>query len=397
MTRPRTDSILDRAAALVEESAERALDQYSRFIGRSVADVPTPALLLDLPTCVENIERMATAISRLQAGLRPHIKVHKSPRIAQMQTDNGASGLSMATVWELAVMAASGFDDLFLVNTVAGASKLDALAEVARTHRVLVAVESIDGARMLDRAAARAGSHINVVLEVDTGMDRAGVDTIDQAVAVGRGLSDFPNLTFVGITGYEGHCSLTPELSERRKLHRQAMEMFLAVANGMEALGIGVPIRSAGGTATWEWTASQDGITEIQAGSYVTMDNFHCEMAPQFEVSLTVLATVISRPAGRLIVDAGNKSVGAAPLASIMGATYENLRFDEEHGIFVDADQGRFELGDVIRIIPGYAPATVNLYDVFHVVRDDVVVDIWPVVPRGPGAHGLAVIGGPPG
>lgn len=113
-------------------------------------------------------------------------------------------------------------------------------------------------------------------------------------------------------------------------------------------------------------------------------------MAPGFEHSLTVQATVISSRPTRVIVDAGNKSMGAGALARIAGYDYESFRFDEEHGIFATPGPSPLRVGDVVSLIPGYSPGTVNWYDVFHVVEDDVVVDIWPVIPRGPGHHGLA-------
>ena len=132
-------------------------------------------------------------------------------------------------------------------------------------------------------------------------------------------------------------------------------------------------------------------MTESQAGSYVVMDNFHGAMIGDFEHAVTVLATVISRRPSRVIVDAGNKSMGAPALASLKGYDLPSFRFDEEHGIFEAAPDAGLQVGDVVELIPGYAPGTVNWYDAYHVVEDDRVVDIWPVVPRGPGHGGLAV------
>jgi D-serine deaminase-like pyridoxal phosphate-dependent protein len=172
-------------------------------------------------------------------------------------------------------------------------------------------------------------------------------------------------------------------------MQRAAMDLFLQIADRLESLGITCRIRSAGGTATWKLTAERPGITEIQAGSYVLMDNFHGRMVPAFEHALTVATTVISRPAGRLIVDAGSKSVdiGGDPL--LVGADLPVLRFDEEHGVFVAGTELDLPVGSWLQMIPGYAPATVSMYDAYHVVADDQVVDVWPVFPRGPGHSGL--------
>ncbi|HLK42257.1 MAG TPA: hypothetical protein VKV34_02865, partial [Thermoleophilia bacterium] len=195
---------------------------------------------------------------------------------------------------------------------------------------------------------------------------------------------------FEGITGYEGHCTLTPEEDLRHSKQQQAMQLFTGVADLLEANGIACPIRSAGGIATWHWTAAYPGITEIQAGSYVVMDNFHGTMAPGFEHSLTIQGSVISRQSKQVIVDVGNKSVAAPADVTIVGHDLEVFRFDEEHGIFAAPGGSPLRVGDSVTLVPGYSPSTVNCYDAFHVVQDDVVVDIWPVIPRGPGHHGLA-------
>jgi D-serine deaminase-like pyridoxal phosphate-dependent protein len=166
------------------------------------------------------------------------------------------------------------------------------------------------------------------------------------------------------------------------------MSFLVEVARAIEADGIPAPIVSAGGTATWSWTAAFEGVTEIQAGSYLFMDGLHGHMAPEFGHALSVAATVISRPPDRVILDAGNKSMGAGELSTIRGHDLRPFRFDEEHGIF-EAGDTTLAVGDVVELDPGYAPSTVNWYDAYHVVEDGRVVDVWPVIPRGPGHGGL--------
>jgi D-serine deaminase-like pyridoxal phosphate-dependent protein len=207
---------------------------------------------------------------------------------------------------------------------------------------------------------------------------------------VARQVIDLPGLRFEGITGYEGHCSMTPDHDLRHERQRAAMKFFTDVAGQLEADGIPCPIRSAGGIATWNWTAAYPGVTEIQAGTYVVMDNFHGRMVPGFEHSLTIAATVISRQSGKVIVDAGNKSVADPADVTMVGHDHKVLRFDEEHGIFDAAGGSPLRVGDPVGLVPGYSPSTVNWYDAYHVVQGDIVVDIWPVIPRGPGHHGIA-------
>jgi D-serine deaminase-like pyridoxal phosphate-dependent protein len=367
------------------------VDQYRGDLGKRREELITPALVLDIDAAQRNIDHMARSLAELgRATIRPHYKTHKSPQLARRQVEAGAGGLSTATVWEAAVLADAGLDDLFVVNTVSHPAKIALLASLAEGHRILVAVDESSNAAALSAAAVRAGSVLGVMVEVDTGMDRCGVDTPQAALDLARQVTDLPGLRFEGITGYEGHCSLTIDDELRLQRQREAMTFFTGVADLLEADGIPCPIRSAGGIATWQWTAAFPGITEIQAGTYVVMDNYHGQMVPGFEHSLTVQASVISRQSGKVIVDAGNKSIADPANVTMVGHPHTSFRFDEEHGVFAAPDGSSLRVGDSVALVPGYSPTTVNWYDVYHVVRDDVVVDIWPIIPRGPGHHGLA-------
>jgi D-serine deaminase-like pyridoxal phosphate-dependent protein len=381
-------------ARILQEAYDNVRREYAAAIGQRRDELITPALVLDVDAAQRNIDHMASELKRMgRATIRPHYKTHKSPDLARRQLQAGAGGLSMATVWEAAILAAAGMDDLFVVNMVAHPGKVRVLAELARDHRVLVAVDEAENAATLSAAAVAAGSTLGIMVEVDTGMDRCGVDDAADCLALTRRVMDLPGLRFEGITGYEGHCSLTPDNELRHERQREAMGFFTGVAGLLEADGIKCPIRSAGGIATWNWTAAYPGMTEIQAGTYVVMDNFHGPMAPGFEHSLTIQATVISRQSGKVIVDAGNKSVADPADVTMVGHDHKVLRFDEEHGIFDASGGSLLRVGDPVALVPGYSPSTVNWYDAYHVVQEDVVVDIWPIIPRGPGHHGISDLG----
>src|SRR6266550_2386217 len=381
------------SAPILAEARERVRQQNGGAVGRSREELITPALVLDVDAAQRNIDRMASGLRQMgSATIRPHYKAHKSPDLAWRQVQAGAGGLSTATVWEAVVLADAGLDDLFVVNTVSHPAKIAVLARLAADHRILVAVDEAPNAAALSTAATAAGSALGILVEVDTGMDRCGTDTEEQTLALARRVMDLPGLRFEGITGYEGHCSLTPDSDLRHERQREAMTFFTGVADLLETHGIPCKIRSAGGIATWRWTAGYPGMTEIQAGTYVVMDNFHGKMVPGFEHSLTIQATVISRQSGKVIVDAGNKSVADPADVTIVGHDHTVLRFDEEHGIFAAPRGSPLRVGDSVALVPGYSPSTVNWYDAYHVVRDDVVVDVWPIIPRGPGHHGLAAL-----
>jgi D-serine deaminase-like pyridoxal phosphate-dependent protein len=254
-------------APLLQESRDRIMRQYGGAVGRRREELITPALVLDIDAAQRNIDHMASELRGIgSTTIRPHYKTHKSPDLARRQVLAGAGGLSMATVWEAAVLAAADLDDLFVVNTVSHPDKIRLLAELARDRRILVAVDEAPNADAHAAAAVRAGSTLGIFVEVDTGMNRCGVDNVEEALAVARHVTDLPGLRFEGITGYEGHCTLTPEADLRHERQQEAMKLFIGVADVLEANGIPCPIRSAGGIATWQWTAAYPGVSEIQAG-----------------------------------------------------------------------------------------------------------------------------------
>src|SRR6201986_3608686 len=166
------------SAAILQKAYDRARDEYGGAIGQHRDELITPALMLDIDAAQRNIDRMASELKELgKATIRPHYKTHKSPDLARRQLQAGAGGLSMATVWEAAILAAAGMDDLFVVNTVAHPAKLRTLAELARDHRILVAVDEAANAAAHSAAAVAAGATLGVMGEVETGVERCGGGT----------------------------------------------------------------------------------------------------------------------------------------------------------------------------------------------------------------------------
>ena len=362
---------------------------YGWAIGRHRGDILTPSLVLDLDAAQRNIDRMAAELAGLPAGIRPHYKAHKSPDLAIRQMAAGAVGMGTATIWEALILAEAGVGDIFVVNQLADPIKVAMAAELARSTTLRLAVDDPAVARVLSDAAVRAGSTLGVMLEIDTGMGRSGATSSDEAVALARAVSALPALRLDGLTGYEGHCSLIRDDAQRLAAQRRAMDTLVSIADAVEQGGSALHILSAGGTATWRWTASHPRITEIQAGTYVLMDTEYASMSPSFEHALTVEATVISRAGGRVILDAGSKSISDGMQAVIVGRPLPVLRVDEEHGIFDGSGAPDLVAGDRVAVVPGYAPGTVNLFDAYLVVQDEIVVDVWPIVPRGPDPVGL--------
>jgi D-serine deaminase-like pyridoxal phosphate-dependent protein len=380
-----------QAQAMIHAWRDHVRKTYGSAIGRSRRELITPALIMDLDVARRNIEFMTQRLRTLKAKLRPHVKCQKSPELARLQIEAGAIGVCTATVWEAIVMSAAGIQDVLIANQVGGREKIAALAKAARRGGLMVAIDSAENAQDLSDAVQAAGSNLDVVIEVDVGMRRGGVRSAEEAVTLARRVAQLRGLRLRGMQGYEGHCMLEPDRSLRIQKAGEAMDYLCAVTQRLVAAGFDCVVVSAGGTGTYDITGNNPGVTEIQAGSYVFMDNFHGNLVPGFSHALTVLGTVVIQHGNTIVLDSGRKSVGIDFVLPTMldYPFYQARYFAEEHALFDVDERCRLKLGDTVELIPGYAPSTVNLYDAYHVVENNVVVDIWPITPRGPGHCGL--------
>jgi D-serine deaminase-like pyridoxal phosphate-dependent protein len=375
-------------APLVTDAHDRVRDLYQLAIGRARDELTTPALLLDLATLRANLSLMQAGMRDVPTALRAHVKVHKSPHIARMQVEHGAIGVGCATVWEAIVMARAGISDVFVINEVVGAEKTRALALLAREAEVKTSVDDAVQVAELSAAAVAAESTIGVLIDVDEGMHRCGVASSEEALLLAHRIADAPGLRFMGLTGYEGHCSLEFDPVKRQAMAGEAMALLTGIADDLAAAGLPCQIVSAAGTGTWEVTSRYPGVTEIQPGSYATMDGHHRGLDPRFGWAVTVLASVISRRPDRIVLDAGSKTVGASH-GVLKGWDLEKYRFDEEHSIFL-ADGGvPLTTGHTVEILCNYTPFAIGYFDAYHVLEGGKVVDIWPVMPRGPESRWL--------
>jgi D-serine deaminase-like pyridoxal phosphate-dependent protein len=225
------------------------------------------------------------------------------------------------------------------------------------------------------------------VIDVDLGMQRCGVRSHDEARALAEALVAAPGLELRGVTGFEGHVVLTPDRAERERRALQAVDRLAGVVEMLSGAGLPVEIVSAGGTNTFAATASHPAVTEIQAGTYVVMDTSYAPFAPGFRPALTVLGTVVSRHGARVVLNCGTKTVGntgVAPPTAGPGLTV--VAVDEEH-MLIDAGDAEVgpRVGDRVSVVVSYCGAAVNVHDAYCVVSDERVVDVWPILARGPG------------
>jgi D-serine deaminase-like pyridoxal phosphate-dependent protein len=327
-------------------------------------------------------------MKKIRANLRPHVKTHKSPDIALMQVKAGAIGVGTATMWEAIAMAQAGIQDVFIINQVVGPEKIRAAALLAREVPLKVAVDDATNVKALSDAAKGADSVIGCAIEVDSGIYRSGVNSPEEALGLARRITQLPGLRLEGVTSYEGHCMREFDKVKREQMAGESMRFFVGVAERLRNEGFPCPIVSAAGTGTWEFTANYPGVTEIQPGAYATMDGYHIRLDGRFKPATTVLATVISRRPNHIVTDVGSKTVGATQ-AAFKEYNYNICRYDEEHGIFNTDDSCSLKLGDTVELVPTHTPLAVSYFDVYHVVEKGKVVDVWPVLPRGPQHGGL--------
>ena len=361
---------------------------YEPRPGISFDEIDTPALLLDLETFQRNVDRMAHFFADKPSSLRPHAKTHKCPQVALRQLAAGAIGITCAKVGEAAVMVAAGITDLLIANEVVGPTKIGRLTDLASTASLIVAVDDPDNVVALSRACTAKGTSLRVLVDVDIGMRRCGVLPGEPALAMARQIAKAPGLEFAGIMAYEGHLVMIPDAQERAQKVRDAFAPLAATCDALQRDGLPAQIVSGGGTGTYDMTGTCPPITEVEAGSYVFMDTTYLRIRPEFESSLTVLSTIISRPTrDRVVTDTGMKAItkelGWPQPLDVPGASVRSL--SEEHGTLVleDAASVRLRPGDKIRFVPSHCCTTVNLYDRLHVLRRGVLVDIWPITARG--------------
>ena len=355
----------------------------------TMSQVDTPALILDLGIVRSNIRKMAEFFEPLDANLRPHFKTHKCARLARMQVDAGAIGMTCAKVGEAEVLVSAGFRDVFIANQVVGpmkAARLMALLESGAD--VKVAVDSVENARELLRATTARNLELGVLVEVDVGLGRCGLPPNERVVEMAKFIDESPSLVFRGLMGYEGHAVLVPDAEERKQTALTALERLAHARKLVEDAGLEVEIVSAAGTGTYAFTGTFPGVTEVQAGSYATMDARYVGVCPEFRCGISVLTTVVSRSKPNVAVaDAGLKSItgefGLPPVKDRRDMKVTGL--SEEHvTLQVDSPGASgLKVGERIELVPSHGCTTINLHDEFVVVENNREVDVWRVGARG--------------
>lgn len=356
----------------------------------------TPALVLDLDAFERNLRTVHDRARARGVALRPHAKTHKSSAVGRAQLAAGAIGLCCAKLGEAEALAACGLDGLLITAPVTSRAKVQRLMALnARLADLAVVVDDPDNVAELAAATADAAKVLKLVIDVDVGTHRFGVTGPDEALALAAAIQEARGLALVGVQGYAGHTQAIPSYAERRAASGQALAMLAQVRDALVEHGHSCPIVTGSGTGTHDFDHEFGLFTDLQVGSYIFSDVIYnsIELGSDGDrpvaPALFVASRVVSRRhQGHATIDAGSKSFsmdGPMPVqwqGPTPGSTYG--RFGDEFGrLDLTGATRPVELGELTTWVVPHCDPTLNLFDWYHCVRGDDLVDIWAIEARG--------------
>jgi D-serine deaminase-like pyridoxal phosphate-dependent protein len=357
-----------------------------------LADLATPALLVDRTRLESNIADMAASLRGAGVALRPHFKTSKCLEVARRQLDQGAIGFTCSTPAEVRLLQDEGVGDLLWAHQPVGPAKVAFAVEALRRGGLMIGLDSFESAAPL----SEAGVTVPFLLDVDTGLGRTGVSP-EHAVETAVRLAALPALELRGVMTHEGHLgSYGADRTGLEEAGTQAGRLLAEVAAALRAAGLDCPIVSVGSTPGATSAPFVEGVTEARPGTYVYYDSGQVRLgsATLERCAQTVLTRVVStqRP-GTVIVDAGVKAMSSDGLAGgtlgtvcdLAGRPLEDVAFvngNEEHGYLTGSGTARLRVGDLLRVVPNHACGTTNMWSGLHVVEDGRTVDHWPIRAR---------------
>jgi D-serine deaminase-like pyridoxal phosphate-dependent protein len=383
---------------------------WSSLIGKSVNDIDTPALVIDLDAMKRNLVRMGEFAKKHGIRWRPHAKMHKSATLAKIQAKAGAMGVCVQKTSEAEAMVAGGVVDVYISNEVIAPAKLKRVAALAKTvaaqgGQLAIAVDSGEGVIRLSKAMTEArggsgvGTVIDVFVEIDVGHGRCGVEPGPAALNLVMEIRKHPALNFAGLQAYNGRAQHVRSSHERRDAITKVVDAVLMTRHLIEGQGIPVGLVTGGGTGSMLLEAASGVFGELQAGSFMFMDADYAQnerdaAQPPFEHALFVKTQVMSVRPTHVVCDAGHKSHAidsGLPLVQALDGEgpLEYFNGGDEHGILRPATGSSYlpALGRTVWLIPGHCDPTVNLHDVLIGVegglRQGVVRRIFKVDARG--------------
>jgi D-serine deaminase-like pyridoxal phosphate-dependent protein len=356
----------------------------SPLIGQPVTALESPQLFIELDVVDANLKRMLQAFADRPVNVRVHFKSLKCASLARYIAAAGANRFLCAKLNEAEVLADAGLTDLFIANQIVGSIKLRRLAELSHRAQVRVCVDDAGNVAAMSQAALAANVIIGVLVEVNIGMNRCGVEPGAPALALARQILNCPGLHFAGLQGYDGHLQMLPDINERRAKCLEGLGRLIATRRLLEKADIPVDVVTGAGTGTWEFVAGYEGVTEIQPGSFVLMDCAYHQVRPEFGCALSIGCTVISRHPRWYVLDAGSKAISrdfGTPV--VKGRPQDRVvKLSEEHTT-VETEDNVVSVGDFMEVIPAHCCATMNLHRGCVAVRQGRVEALWPIEASG--------------
>ena len=371
-----------------------ALTLHQHLIGRqgSRRDLNTPALVVDLAALERNIATMAAAAAKAGIKLRPHAKTHKSVQIARRQIAAGATGVCCAKLGEAEALADGGIENILITSPVVSAAGIERLAALAgRSKGLLATADHPDAVAAL----AASGAELGVLVDIDPGIHRTGVANGEAALDLARRIAQAPNLTFGGVQFYCGAQQHIEAFDARREAIVERTAYLETIVRTLGEAGLTPALITGGGTGTHAIDIELGVFNELQVGSYIFMDRQYgaCDLTgdgtARFETSLMVDTRVISANHAVLVtVDAGFKAFstedGSPPiLAGAAEGSKYHFMGDEQGCVIPPQGEAPPKLGEIVTFAAPHCDPTVNLYEAYHLVRGDTLVDIWPIEARG--------------
>lgn len=368
------------------------LDQWPS-IGDERSSLQTPVLIFDLQRLRRNLQSFLDLADDYDVRLRPHVKAHKIPELAQKQVSQADSGIMCQKISEAEVMARHGLDDILVVCPVVSPAQLKATVWLEEfTDSLAIVGDSKANIRPLERTAAKHDIEIGIVLELDVSGERTGAPPGSESAALAEYIGSSESLRFSGLLAYDNHILYGSDTQgEFRSLGETVTNDLKRTINHIEAKGIPVSSVKAGTTGTAKYMAKHAPITEINPGRYILNDTSMVKYVDEIsrdDCAATFLTTVLSKPTkSRAIVDAGAKSICWTSWHKPLCRTDPNIRYTRaasEHGILdLEETDRQVSVGDKLEFIVPNLYGAINLQDYAVGMKDGEVTDVWSISARG--------------
>ena len=355
-------------------------------IGTHINDLDTPCLIIDLDKLETNMNYVSDFYSRRSSKMRPHAKNHKTPAIAHMQINNGGTvgGVCASKVSEAEVMVNNGIKSVLITSEIVDSLKISRMIALAKRAEINVAIDSLQNAKSIDSIANKFNVEVGLIIEIETGMGRCGVQDADEALNLAESIKGLHNVSLNGLMSHQT-ISGEPDLETRHTEAKKVIEKVINIKKLLESRGFVLPIISTGETWSYDVAADIEGVTEIQGGSYLLMETDYAYMT-EFQQVCKILGTVISKPTiSSAIVNVGLKHISSLRgVPAIEGNNdIQVVDMAPSSSTVSIGDQVSLEIGDQLSFIPSQQDAMVSRWNQFICIREQSVENVWDIQARG--------------